>query len=66
MKVNVMCEFKVVLDGKTVYKDVIYARADGKNVIVRDVLGTTKTFENCQIAEINVSSETLTLTSKLS
>ena len=60
-----MCEFEVILDGKTVYKDVIYAKADGKNVIVKDVLGATKTFENCQIAEIDVSSERLILASKL-
>jgi len=60
-----MCEFEVILDGKTVYKDVIYAKADGKNVVVKDVLGATKTFENCQIAEIDVSSERLILASKL-
>jgi len=60
-----MCEFEVILDGETVYKDVIYAKADGKNVVVKDVLGATKTFENCQIAEIDVSSERLILASKL-
>jgi len=61
-----MCEFKVILDGKTVHKDVVYAKAEGKNVIVRDVLGVAKTFENCTIAEVNVSSETLVLSSKTS
>jgi len=60
-----MCEFEVILDGKTVHKDVIYAKADGKNVIVKDVLGSTKTFENCQIAEIDVGAERLILSSKL-
>lgn len=59
-----MCEFEVILDGKTVYKDVIYVKADGKNVVVKNVLGATKTFENCQIAEIDVSSERLILASK--
>lgn len=58
-----MCEFEVILDGKTVYKDVVYAKSDGKNVVVKDVLGSTKTFENCYIAEIDVSSEKLKLTS---
>jgi len=55
-----MCEF---LNGETVYKDVIYAKAEGKNVIVKDVLGILKKFENCYIAEIDVSSERLTLAS---
>ena len=58
-----MCEFEVVLNGKTVYKDVIYAKADGKSVVVKDVLGSAKTFENCYIAEIDVGSERLTLAS---
>ena len=58
-----MCEFEVVLNGETVYKDVIYAKAEGKNVIVKDVLGAVKKFENCYIAEIDVNSERLTLAS---
>jgi len=58
-----MCEFEVVLNGETVYKDVIYAKAEGKNVIVKDVLGAVKKFENCYIAEIDVGSERLTLAS---
>jgi len=58
-----MCEFEVVLNGETVYKDVIYAKAEGKNVIVKDVLGAVKKFENSYIAEIDVSSERLTLAS---
>jgi len=58
-----MCEFEVVLNGKTVYKDVIYAKSDGKDVVVKDVLGSTKTFENCYIAEIDVSLERLILAS---
>ena len=58
-----MCEFEVVLNGETVYKDVIYAKAEGKNVIVKDVLGAVKKFENCYIEEIDVSSERLTLAS---
>ncbi|RLI20614.1 hypothetical protein DRO54_05855 [Candidatus Bathyarchaeota archaeon] len=59
-----MCEFEVVLDGKIVHKEVVYAKSDGKNVVVKDVLGSTKTFENCQIAEVDVGSERLILTSK--
>jgi len=58
-----MCEFEVVLNGETVYKDVIYAKVEGKNVIVKNVLGAVKKFENCYIAEIDVSSERLTLAS---
>jgi len=54
-----MCEFKVFKKDKIVFKDAIYAKADGKRVTVRDVLGTSKVFEDCTIAEVDVGSERL-------
>jgi len=56
-----MCEFTVHREGKTVFKDVIYAKVEGNKVTVRDVLGISKVFEDCRIAEIDVRSERLTL-----
>jgi predicted RNA-binding protein len=56
-----MCEFEVSLRGKVVFKDAIYAKAEENKVIVKDILGTTKTFENCKITEVDVGSERLTL-----
>jgi predicted RNA-binding protein len=56
-----MCEFKVLRKGEVVFKDAVYAKADGKNVTVRDVLGVSKVFEDCAIAEIDVGSERLLL-----
>ena len=56
-----MCEFTVLLEGETVYKDAIYAKVDGTRVTVKDVLGDSKVFENCRISEIDVSSERLVL-----
>ncbi|MEM2917212.1 MAG: CooT family nickel-binding protein [Candidatus Bathyarchaeia archaeon] len=58
---RVMCEFTVFLKGETVFKDVIYVKADGNRVVVRDVLGASKTFENARVAEIDVSTEKLVL-----
>lgn len=58
-----MCEFKVLLQGKAVFSDAIYVKADNRKVIVRDVIGNSKTFENCKIAEVDVSSERLVLSS---
>ena len=58
-----MCEFKVLIQGKTVFKDAIYAKAGNNKVTVRDVIGDSKTFENCKIAEVDVSSERLVLSS---
>lgn len=58
-----MCEFEVSLKQKTVFKDAIYAKAEGNRVIVKDVLGTSKTFENCKIIEVDVGSERLILAS---
>ena len=56
-----MCEFKVVLDGETVFKDAVYAKMKSNNVIVRDVLGESKEFKNCKIIEVNVNSTRLVL-----
>jgi len=58
-----MCEFKVLLKGKIVFEDAIYAKADNGKVTVKDVIGNSKTFENCKIAEVNVNSERLVLSS---
>jgi predicted RNA-binding protein len=56
-----MCEFNVILDGKTLFKDVVYANADGNNVMVKNVLGEAKEFKNCKITEVNVNTTRLIL-----
>jgi predicted RNA-binding protein len=56
-----MCEFDVILNGKTVFKDVVYAKTDNNNVTVKGVLGETKEFENCKITEVDVNSTRLVL-----
>lgn len=56
-----MCEFDVLLKQKTVFKDAVYAKADGNKVIVKDVLGESQVFENCRILEVDVGSERLVL-----
>ena len=56
-----MCEFSVLLEEKIVFKDAIYAKVDGSKVIVKDVLGDSRVFENCKILEIDVNSERLVL-----
>jgi len=56
-----MCEFNVLLDGEVVFRDVIYAKADGNKVILKDVLGVSKVLKGCRIVEIDVGSERLVL-----
>ncbi len=56
-----MCEFSVLLQEKVVFGDAVYAQADGNKVTVRNVLGVSKTFENCTIEEVDVQSERLVL-----
>ncbi len=58
-----MCEFNVILKGKTVFKDVVYAKVDGNNVTVKTVIGEAKEFKNCKITEVDVNSTRLVLTS---
>ena len=57
-----MCEFNVILNGKTQFKDVVYAKVENGNVIVKNVLGETKEFKNCVITEVDVNAAKLLLT----
>ena len=57
-----MCEFNVILNGKTEFKDVIYATAKGNNVTVKSITGETKEFQNCKITEVDVNNTKLVLT----
>ena len=56
-----MCEFTVILEGKEVFKDVVYAKMEGGKVILRDVLGESLQFGNCRITEVDVNSTRLVL-----
>jgi len=56
-----MCEFEVIIDGITDFRDVIYARAEDDKVIVRDILGESREYKNCRIREIDVNSTRLVL-----
>ena len=58
-----MCEFTIFLGKEIVYKDVIYVKVEADKVFVKDVLGASKIFENCEIVEIDVGSERLTIAS---
>lgn len=58
-----MCEFNVILNEKTLFKDVVYAKAEGTTVTVKSVLGETKEFKNCKIVEVDVNSTRLVLAS---
>jgi len=58
-----MCEFDIILDGKTVFKDVVHAKTDSNNTVVKDVLGRSKEFKNCKIIEVDVNSTRLVLSS---
>lgn len=58
-----MCEFTVIFDGKEVFKDVIYAKTQGNNIMVKDVLGEAREFKNCKVTEIDVNATKLVLSS---
>lgn len=61
MLVAEMCEFKVILNGEEVFKDVVYARIDDGKVVVRDVIGESREFKNCKIIEVDVNKTRLVL-----
>lgn len=56
-----MCEFKVFLDGKKVFEDVVVCILKDGELLIKDILGQSKKFSNCHIAEINVFSEKINL-----
>jgi predicted RNA-binding protein len=58
-----MCEFSVVLNGKTVFKEAVYAKTESNSVKVKNVLGEAKEFKNCRIVEVDVNSTRLVLSS---
>jgi predicted RNA-binding protein len=57
-----MCEFNVLFNGKSVFKDVFYAKAEKDNVILKSVLGEIKEIKNCTITEVDVNNAKLVLT----
>ena len=57
-----MCELKVVINESIVFENTIYAKATGNKVVVKDILGKTKEFQNHTITEVNITNEQLTLT----
>jgi predicted RNA-binding protein len=56
-----MCEFDVILNGESQLKDVVYAKSEKNNVVVKSILGEAKEFKNCKIIEVDVNSERLVL-----
>jgi predicted RNA-binding protein len=61
-----LCEFKVFLDGNQVAEDIIYAKQEEGKVIIQDIIGTPKTFEDVEINEVNVFSTRLVLRKRAS
>jgi predicted RNA-binding protein len=56
-----MCEFNLVINKKTVFKDVVYAKAESGRVVVKDILGDSKEYEDYVITEVDVTSVRLVL-----
>ncbi|MCL2173483.1 MAG: CooT family nickel-binding protein [Nitrososphaerota archaeon] len=49
-----MCEFNIILDGQTVFSDVIYAKINGCNVVVRNIIGEAREYKNVKVIEVDV------------
>jgi predicted RNA-binding protein len=56
-----MCEFNVILNGKTQFKDAVYAKSENNNVTVKSIMGEKKEFKNCKIIEVDVNATRLVL-----
>ena len=56
-----MCELKVIIENKIVFKNAIYAKVTENKVIVQSIFGQTKEFQNHTITEVNITKEQLIL-----
>jgi len=56
-----MCELKVIIENEVKFENVIYAKSIENRVIVKDILGKSKEFENYKITEVDINKEQLTL-----
>ncbi len=56
-----MCELKVIIENKIVFKNAIYAKETENKVIIQRILGQTKEFQNHTITEVNIAKEQLIL-----
>jgi len=56
-----MCEFNVILNGNTLFKDAVYAKVEKTNVVVKNIMGQAKEFKNCKIIEVDVNATRLVL-----
>jgi len=56
-----MCELNVLVNGEILFKDAVYAEANGSKVVVKDILGESKEFENCKIVKVDINSVCLIL-----
>ena len=56
-----MCEFDVIIDGKILFEDAVYAKVEKNDVTVRNVIGESRRFEKCKIVEVDVNSTRLVL-----
>jgi predicted RNA-binding protein len=58
-----MCEFNIILEGKVYFRDVIFAKVEGDNVTVKNILGETKEFKECKIVGVDVPNTRMVLAS---
>jgi len=56
-----MCEFKVFLGGEKVAEDVVYAKQEKGKVVLRDIIGSSLTFDEAEIIEVDVMTTRLVL-----
>jgi len=56
-----MCELAVVKKNEVVFENAVYAKAKGRKITVRDVLGVTEVFDDCAIVEVDINKQRLLL-----
>ena len=59
-----MCELNVIINEAVIFENVVYAKTVENKVVVKDIMGNSKTFKNHTITEINIPKVLLVLSPK--
>ena len=51
------------MDGRKVFDDAVYVKLDNGKITIKNILGEMMQLDNCQITEVDVTSEKLILRS---
>ncbi|MCW4052011.1 MAG: CooT family nickel-binding protein [Candidatus Bathyarchaeota archaeon] len=59
-----MCELTAFLDKEIVYRNVVYAKIEEQELVLKSALGADRRIKRCRIVEVDMISKRIVLSSK--